>query len=131
LSTHYQEISCHESVNLFRMHELSLALETIRIADLESGRRNLKAISEIEIEIGYLSGVEVDAFEAALALISGESVLKNSLITIRKTPGKGRCISCDKEFEMYNRLATCPDCKAFPSEIKGGSEFRILSLVIE
>jgi Zn finger protein HypA/HybF involved in hydrogenase expression len=48
-----------------------------------------------------------------------------------RSSGKGRCKSCDFEFEMNNLMATCPKCQAFPSEISEGREFRVLSLVIE
>jgi Zn finger protein HypA/HybF involved in hydrogenase expression len=28
-------------------------------------------------------------------------------------------------------MDTCPECNSFPSEIKGGNEFRVVSLMIE
>jgi Zn finger protein HypA/HybF involved in hydrogenase expression len=45
--------------------------------------------------------------------------------------GKGICNTCNKEFEMNQRIDTCPGCNSFPSEIKGGNEFRVVSLMIE
>lgn len=113
------------------MHEFSLATEVIRLAEREAEKAVALSVQEISIEVGYLSGVEADAFETALGLLSKDSVLDKSVIRIIKTPGKGRCISCDLEFEMNNRMATCPKCNAFPSEVNGGNEFRVLSLVIE
>jgi hydrogenase nickel incorporation protein HypA/HybF len=113
------------------MHEFSLATEVIRLAEGEAIKTDAKSIMEITIEVGDLSGVEADAFEMALGLLSKDSILDKSMIRIMKTPGKGKCNSCDFEFEMNHRLATCPKCSAFPSEVNGGSEFRVLSLVIE
>jgi hydrogenase nickel incorporation protein HypA/HybF len=113
------------------MHEFSLATEVIRLAELEAEKAAAVSVQEITIEVGDLSGVEADAFETALGLLSKDSVLDNSTIKIIKTPGKGKCISCDVEFEMNYRMATCPKCSAFPSEVNGGSEFRVLSLVID
>jgi hydrogenase nickel incorporation protein HypA/HybF len=113
------------------MHELSLALEVIRIAGSEADKIMAKSIHEIVIEVGDLSGVEADAFKSALELLSKDSVLDKARINIIRSTGKGRCKSCDHEFEMTNIMATCPKCQAFPSEIIGGQEFRVLSLVIE
>lgn len=113
------------------MHEFSLATEVIRLAEREAVKAEAASIQEISIEIGYLSGVEADAFETALGLLSKDSVLDKSEVRIIRTPGKGKCNSCDFEFEMNHRMATCPKCNTFPSQINGGSEFRVLSLVIE
>jgi hydrogenase nickel incorporation protein HypA/HybF len=113
------------------MHELSLATEVINLAEREAKKAIALSIREITIEVGDLSGVEADAFEAALGLISRDSVLDKSRIRIIMTPGKGRCIACNYEFEMNHRMATCPKCKAFPSEVHGGQEFRVLSMEIE
>lgn len=113
------------------MHEFSLATEVIRLAEREAEKADAVSVLEIKIEVGDLSGVDADAFETALGLLLKDSLLSKSLIEIIKTPGKGKCNSCDFEFEMNNRMATCPKCKAFPSVVNGGSEFRVLSLEIE
>jgi hydrogenase nickel incorporation protein HypA/HybF len=113
------------------MHEFSLATEVIKLAESEAEKASAIAILEITIEVGDLSGVEADAFETALGLLSLDSVLDKSTIRIIRTPGKGKCNACDYEFEMNQRMVTCPKCAAVPSEINGGREFRILSIVIE
>lgn len=118
-------------LNFHPMHELSLALEVIRIAGSEADKIMAKSIQEIDIEVGDLSGVEADAFKSALELLSKDSVLSEARINIIRSAGRGRCKSCDHEFEMNYLTATCPKCQAFPSEISGGREFRVLALVIE
>jgi hydrogenase nickel incorporation protein HypA/HybF len=113
------------------MHELSLALEVIRIAENEADKIIGKSILEIDIEVGDLCGVEADTFKSALELLSKDSVLEETRINIIRSAGRGRCNSCDHEFVMNDVMATCPGCNAFPSEVRGGREFRVLSLVIE
>ena len=76
-------------------------------------------------------GVEADAFESALSLLVKDSILGKAQVNIIRMPGKGNCISCKLEFEMNHRMATCPKCQCFPSEIFGGEEFRVVSLVVE
>jgi len=113
------------------MHEFSLAIEVINLAQREAEKNLAESIQEITIEIGDLSGVEADAFESALELLVKESILENADIKIIKTSGKGKCIACNNEFEVKHRMATCPKCHCFPSEISGGEEFRVVSLVVE
>lgn len=108
-----------------------MATEVINLAEREARKADAMSIQGITIEIGDLSGVEADAFETALDLLSGDSVLDKSRIKIIRTPGKGKCNTCDYEFEMNQRMATCPKCRAFPSEVHGGQEFRVLSLEID
>jgi hydrogenase nickel incorporation protein HypA/HybF len=113
------------------MHEFSLALEVINLAQYEAEKNKARTVSEITIEIGNISGVEPDAFESALGLLTEGSILEKASIKIVKTSCRGICIACETEFEMNQRMDTCPECGSFPSEISGGKEFRVVSLMIE
>ena len=113
------------------MHELSLAEEVIRIAEYEAGRNNAGLVSEITIEAGIFSGVEIDAFRSALEIASGDTVVSGASLKIILNKGQGYCKICKMEFEMDNRIDTCPVCDSFPSEIRRGYEFRVVSLVVE
>ncbi len=113
------------------MHEFSLAGEVIKLARDEAEKHNALAVSEISIEIGNFSGVGAEAFESALALLSEGSILEKARLNIVRIMGKGVCHTCNNEFEMEQRLDTCPQCNSFPSGIKGGNEFRVVSLMIE
>lgn len=113
------------------MHEFSMAIEVIDLARREAEKNKAETIQEITIEVGDLSGVEADAFESALSLLIKDSILSGAIVNILRIPGKGRCTSCEYDFEMNHRMATCPKCQCFPSEIKGGDEFRVMSLLVE
>ena len=113
------------------MHELSLVMEVIDLVSKEAGKSKILSILELEIEVGYLSGVDADAFQSALEMMVQGTLLENSRLAIIRTPATGRCKPCDLEFTMQERLAVCPACQAFPSEISGGQEFRVLSLLVE
>ncbi len=106
-------------------------MEVIDLAQREADKNGVSMIREIQIEIGDLSGVEADAFLSALELMVRNTILENAGIQLLRTPGKGHCIHCNSEFEMKNRIDTCPACNRFPSEISGGQEFRIVSLLAE
>ncbi len=112
------------------MHEFSMAIEVINLAQREAVKNKANSIQKITIEVGDLSGVDADAFESALGLLVKDSILDQALVTLIRTPGLGRCNSCNDEFEMNHRMATCPKCQCFPSEISGGEEFRVVSLTV-
>ena len=88
-------------------------------------------ITELRIEVGDLSGVEADAFQWALELLINDTMLNHADIYLIRSPGTGICQACHREFEMKNRLESCPNCASFPSEIRGGQEFRLLSITGE
>ncbi|TFG43502.1 MAG: hydrogenase maturation nickel metallochaperone HypA [Bacteroidia bacterium] len=113
------------------MHEFSLACEVIKLAEYEAEKNKARSVNEITVEIGNFSGVEAEAFGSALSLLAEGSILEKARLSIIRTMGKGVCPACRKEFEMEQRFDTCPVCNSFPSEIKGGSEFRVMSLMIE
>lgn len=126
-----QATSCQGYVNTYCMHEFSLAVEVIKLAQQEAEKNKARSVSEITIEVGNMSGVEADPFESALGLLCEGSILENARLNILRIRGKGICISCEDEFEMNQRMDTCPKCGSFPSEIRGGNEFRVTSLIID
>lgn len=113
------------------MHEFSLAGEVISLVRSEAEKNNAWSVSEITIEVGSFSGVEADAFKSAIGLLAEGSILENTCLNIVTIKAKGFCPSCSREFEMDQRIDTCPECNSFPSEIRGGHEFRVVSLVID
>jgi hydrogenase nickel insertion protein HypA len=70
------------------MHEFSLASEVIKLAECEAEKNKALAVIEITIEVGSFSGIEAEAFESALGLISEGSVLEKARLNIVKTSGK-------------------------------------------
>jgi hydrogenase nickel incorporation protein HypA/HybF len=113
------------------MHELSLAMEVVELAKREALKHEVTHIREIIIEVGDLSGVEADAFQFALEMVVRDTILEHATVKLIHTPGKGKCSGCNTEFVMEQRLDTCPGCRCFPSEIIGGQEFRVVSMMVE
>ena len=53
------------------MHEMSIALGIVKIAEEEVVKHEAKYISEIVLEIGELSGIELDSVEPNRCMKSG------------------------------------------------------------
>ncbi len=113
------------------MHELSLAMEVVEMSQREADKNGVSIIHEILIEVGDLSGIEADVFQSALEMVVKDTLLENSLVRLTRNPGKGKCSACNLEFEMKNRLDGCPKCGCLPSEVSGGQEFKVLSILAE
>ena len=47
------------------MHELSIVMSILDIAETEAQKANVDKIEEIELEIGQLNTIEIDAFNFA------------------------------------------------------------------
>ncbi len=113
------------------MHELSLALEVIDLVSKETQKKSLSRVFEMEIEVGTLSGVEAETFQSALEMVVKGTLLEDAKIQINQTFAVGTCSDCQKDFNMKERMATCPDCRSYPSKIIGGDQFRVVSILAE
>lgn len=110
------------------MHELSIVMNIIDIASEQAKIHNLSVIDEIEIEIGTLSGVEIDALKFAMEIATKKTILENSKTIITEIPGQARCLVCSKEFVIDSFFAQCSECKQFNFQIIQGQELRVKSL---
>jgi hydrogenase nickel incorporation protein HypA/HybF len=113
------------------MHEMSIALGIVRIAEKETSERNGSHVSEIELEIGELSGIELDSLDFVWPVATKETVLDNAKRTIRYREGVGHCMDCEKDFDVHRLSDTCPHCGSYLKNIIQGKEMRVLSLTIE
>ena len=68
------------------MHELSIAINIVEIATEEAKKANVSSVLEIELEVGTLSGIVIDALEFAMDEAIKNSVLQNAKIKIYPHP---------------------------------------------
>lgn len=112
------------------MHELSIAQSIVELAEEVAIKEKANSIQSIDIEIGTLSGVVLDALEFAMEITVKNTILKNAEINYLKINGKADCRECKLKFETNDLLAFCPNCKRANFKIIDGKQLRIKSLVI-
>ncbi|HMQ64629.1 MAG TPA: hydrogenase maturation nickel metallochaperone HypA [Flavilitoribacter sp.] len=112
------------------MHELSLVLNIVEIADEQAKNHQAREVESIELEIGELAGVEMDAFLFAWDAAVRDTVLENAERIIRRIPGKARCAECGLEYETGQLFEACPACGEYLNELIQGRELRVRSLVV-
>ena len=112
------------------MHELSIVMSILDIADKESERNHASGIEEIELDIGELSGIDLNAFDFAWQQAIKSTKLENAARKINHVEGEGKCMDCETDFMMHNLYDSCPNCGDHFINIQKGKELRVRSLTI-
>ena len=110
------------------MHELSIAMNIVEMAEEEAERRNA-TIDAVHLELGPLSGVVADALLFSYELACSGTRLEGSRLVITEIPIEVFCPEC-KAQKILNSMQwfCCPDCGAPTSEVIHGKELNITAL---
>jgi hydrogenase nickel incorporation protein HypA/HybF len=112
------------------MHELSIVMSILEIATREAEKEQAQMIEEIELDIGCLSSIDMDAFDFAWEQAVKDTILEKAGKTINRIMGKAKCCRCETVFPVQNLYDTCPVCGVSGSIILQGKELRVKSIVI-
>lgn len=112
------------------MHELSIAMGIVSIAEQETKKANKKSVELIELEIGSMAGVELESLHYIWEIAVKDTVLENAKLQIDFKQAKAKCLECDTFFEMNFIYDSCPKCKSHFKNILQGKELRVKSLEV-
>lgn len=112
------------------MHELSIAIGIVKIAEDETAKVKESKVTKIELEIGQLAGIEIDALNFVWESAVKDSVLENAEKEITIIPGKAKCADCNTVFYLENIYDTCPKCNSNFKGILQGKELRVKALEV-
>ena len=110
------------------MHELSIALGIVKIAEQEARKAGVRQVKKITLDIGYLAGVEFEALDFAWPLAVKDTVLEGAERVINKIAGRARCLECDKQYALQHLYDGCPYCGSYFKDIMKGKELLVRSL---
>lgn len=113
------------------MHEFSIAVDIVDIATSSARKEAATVVKEIEIEIGQLSGVVMEALEFSLEAAVKGTILEDARRKLIIVPGRARCTQCSTEYDTDTLFKTCPRCQACAPDVIHGRELRVKSLIIE
>lgn len=113
------------------MHELSLAGGILRIVEQAAGRERFARVTRLRLEVGKLAGVEVEALRFALGAIAPQTPLAGAEIEIDEPEGQARCFDCGKLTAIKERGDPCGHCGGWRLEPVGGTQFRVVDLLVE
>ena len=113
------------------MHEMSIVASIVDIAEDEARKANAKKITELELDIGTVSGIELEALNFAFLALKPKTMLKDAEIKINIIQAKSICIDCKHEFETENVYTLCPECDSFKTNILQGKEMKVKSILVD
>lgn len=113
------------------MHEMSLCESILQIVEDESQRQGFQRVVRVRLEIGRLSGVEIDAMRFCFGAVTRDSLAADADLEIIELPGKAWCLPCACEVEVGQRFDACPQCGSYQLQVTGGDEMRIRDLEVE
>lgn len=112
------------------MHELSIALGIVDIAEKETKKAQKSKVDLIELEIGTLAGIEFDSLDFVWPIAVKNSVLEFAHKKINVIHGEAICSDCDTVFKLDQVYDGCPNCKSFLKVIIKGKELLVKSLEV-
>lgn len=112
------------------MHELSIAMGIVEIAERETKKAQARVVERIELEIGTLAGIELESLDFVWPSAVSGTVLESAERTINVIEAIGKCIDCDMEYPMENLYDPCPGCGSVFRGILQGKELRVKALEV-
>lgn len=112
------------------MHEMSLAGGILKIVDDAAARDPFARVERLTLSAGVLSGVEVESLRFALGALAPGTRLEGAEIVIEEPPGEARCVDCGESVTIASRADPCPRCGAWGLQPTGGTELKVVDLVV-
>jgi len=112
------------------MHELSIAMSIVDMAQEEAERRDV-TIDAVYLELGALSGVVAEALSFSYEMACSGTPLEGSRLVIKQVPIEAYC-SCCKVTRTVSSIQwfCCPECGTPTPEIIHGKELAITALEV-
>ena len=113
------------------MHELSIAMSIVEMAEEESVRRGIQ-VEAVHLKLGALSGVVKEALFSCYEMACEGTALRGSRLVIEEIPVVIFCESCKEERTLTSvQLFCCPQCGTPSAEIRQGKELEVVALEIK
>ena len=113
------------------MHELSLAVNIVDIALKHANEANAKRIVEIEVGLGALSCVTIDALEFCCEAVCKGTMAEGSKLSVRERLACGDCDECKGKFEVDSYFSKCPHCGSSSVTLTDGKGLTVLSVTVD
>ena len=111
------------------MHELSIALSILELAEEEAERRGGVRVNAIYLKIGPLSGVVKEALLSAYELATEQTAFADCRLEIEEIPILVHCFTCQTERPVRSMQCFCCDeCGTPASQVLQGRELQVSAL---
>ncbi len=114
------------------MHELSIALSIIELAEEEAAQHGGAQINAVHLKLGRLAGVVKEALLFSYELACEGTGLEGSRLVIEEIPIVVFCHTCEVQRTLESmQWFVCPECKSPVNEILQGRELQVTAMEIQ
>lgn len=114
------------------MHELSIAMSIVDIAQQEAERLQGARVTAIHLRIGSLAGVAREALLASYEMVRENTALAEARLVVEEVPGVIYCKVCQARRDVISaEWFRCSGCGSIASELVQGKELQFTSLEVE
>lgn len=113
------------------MHELSIAMSIVEMAEEEALRRSAR-VTAVHLKLGMLSGVVKEALLSSYGIVCDGTPLEGSNLVIEEIPLEVFCETCQKNRQLASiQCFICPECGATTPTVIHGKELEVTALEIQ
>lgn len=113
------------------MHEMSLCEGVLQVLQDNARSQGYSRVKTVWLEIGSLSGVEVEAMRFSFDLVMKETLADGAKLEIIRVPGQAWCMQCGKPVAVTERYDACPECGGYQLQVTAGDEMRVKELEVD
>lgn len=114
------------------MHELSIAMSIVEMAEEESDQRGGVRVNAVHLKLGALAGIVKAALLSCYEMACEGTGLQGSRLIIEDVPVVVYCPVCLAQRELDSiQWFACPECKSPVSEVIHGRELLVVALEIQ
>ena len=114
------------------MHELSIAMSIVEMAEEESERRGGAHVQAVHLRLGLLSGVVKEALLSSYEMACHSTALEGSQLLIEEVPVEVFCPKCEGPRLVRSiQWFSCPECGTLTPTVVRGKELEVVGLEIE
>ncbi len=111
------------------MHELSIAMSIIDVAEEEAERHCGRRIEAIHLKLGALSGVVSGALQSAFELAREQTMFESCRLVIEEIPIVVFCSKCQTERSVRSpQWFCCAECDTPATQVLQGRELQVSGL---
>jgi hydrogenase nickel incorporation protein HypA/HybF len=110
---------------------MSLAGGILQLVEDAAAREAFVRVTQLRLSAPALAGVEVRALRFALEAIAPGTALQGARIEIEEPPGEAWCMDCSTGVEIAERGMACPQCGGYKLQVTGGTELRVVDLLVD
>jgi len=112
------------------MHELSIAMSIVEMAQEEAERRGVQ-VCAVHLKLGLLSGVVKEALLSSYEMACFDTPLAGSQLVIEEIPIVVFCPNCKAERPISSmQLFCCSECGTPTAEVVRGKELEVVALEV-